>query len=151
MAADGGKRLQVTASYADTLGSGKSASKATEAVTVAPPEVPQFAAYSAERRVYGTKPAGTNIGAPVTATDSDGDALTYGLTGEDAGTFAIDTATGQLKIKDMRIFEKPGVWKEASISRAYYVTVTVSDGKADDGSADHAVDDTIAVTIRVNY
>ena len=38
---------------------------------------------------------GTKIGEPVTATDPDGDTLTYTLGGDDAASFAIDAATGQ--------------------------------------------------------
>ena len=36
------------------------------------------------------------IGAPVTATDSDGDSLTYTLGGSDAATFSIGRSSGQL-------------------------------------------------------
>ena len=38
------------------------------------------------------------IGGPMTATDPDGDAVTYRLTGADAALFAVDTASGQLSI-----------------------------------------------------
>ena len=38
------------------------------------------------------------IGDPVTATDPDGDAITYRLAGADAALFAIDAASGQLSI-----------------------------------------------------
>ena len=44
-----------------------------------------------------------NIGTPVVATDVDSDdtadTLTYGLSGTDAASFAIDAETGQLKTK----------------------------------------------------
>ena len=41
----------------------------------------------------------TNIGMPVTATDSNGDPLTYSLGGTNAGTFEIDDTNGQIKTK----------------------------------------------------
>ena len=44
--------------------------------------------------------AGQDIGAPLEATDPDRrDTLTYTLEGEDAGSFDIDAATGQLRTK----------------------------------------------------
>ena len=44
--------------------------------------------------------AGQGIGEPLEAVDSDrGDTLTYTLEGEDAGSFDIDAATGQLRTK----------------------------------------------------
>ena len=53
------------------------------------------------RKVAENTPAGRNIGAPVRAND-EGDVLAYSLSGEleDAGLFAIDIATGQLKTKE---------------------------------------------------
>ena len=40
------------------------------------------------------------VGLPVSATDDEGDTLTYELGGTDAGAFEFDTATGQIKTKD---------------------------------------------------
>ena len=51
-----------------------------------------------KRKVAENTPAGMNIGAPVKAND-EGDVLAYSLSGDDAGLFAIDIATGQLKTK----------------------------------------------------
>ena len=49
-----------------------------------------------ERSIPENTPAGRNIGAPVTATDLDEDVLTYSLSGVDAASFGIVSATGQL-------------------------------------------------------
>ena len=51
------------------------------------------------RTVAENTKAGQAIGDPVVAEDKDGDVLTYTLGGTDAGVFAIDWATGQLKTK----------------------------------------------------
>ena len=52
---------------------------------------------SATRSVSASAPAGTLIGAPVTATDADsGATLTYSLEGNDAASFDINSSTGQL-------------------------------------------------------
>ena len=101
---------------------------------------------TATRSIAENSAAGTNIGAAVTATDPDGVAkfntLTYSLTGTDAAKFNIGSTTGQITVKTGNI---PNY--EAKTS--YSVTVNVTDGKKADGTADTAIDDTIAVTINV--
>ncbi len=48
------------------------------------------------RTVFENTPAGTDIGQPVAATDTDTvDTLTYSLSGTDAASFSIDNTTGQ--------------------------------------------------------
>jgi len=51
------------------------------------------------RSIAENTPPGVNIGAPVLATDPDGDTVTYSLDGTDAASFSIDSSTGQLKTK----------------------------------------------------
>ena len=94
------------------------------------------------RRVAENSAAGTSVGAPVTATDAEGDALTYRLTGTDAAKFAIDASSGQLTVA-------AGTALDYETKTSYSVTVEVSDGTAGDGTADATIDDTIAVTIDV--
>ena len=80
---------------------------------------PAFAGSRTRRFIKENTPAGVNIGNPVSATDADGDTLTYTLGGTDATAFSIVRTTGQLKTKAPLDFEK---------KNAYTVTVTVSDG-----------------------
>ena len=87
-----------------------------------------------DREVAENSPAGTAVGAPVTATDDDGDTLTYSLSG--AAEFVIDPATGQIGVADGAALDY-----EATLS--YTVTVSVSDGR-NNGDATATV--TIAVT-----
>ena len=76
---------------------------------------------SAARTVSATAPAGTSIGAPVTATDADaGTTLTYSLEGADAASFRINAANGQL-------LTLAGVTLDRS---TYTVDVVASDGSA---------------------
>ena len=84
---------------------------------------------------------GTDIGAALTATDEDeGETLTYGLTGTDAASFDIDTATGQIKTKaDL----------DHETKETYSLAVTVRDSRDDNGDPDTATDATINVTITV--
>ena len=59
---------------------------------------PAFEDETLEFEVPENEPPGTDIGAPVTATDADGDTVTYSLGDTPhADRFAIDAATGQLR------------------------------------------------------
>ena len=101
---------------------------------------PYFTDNTAARSVAENTAAGEDVGAAVTATDDDGDTLTYALAGADAGAFDLDSSTGQLTVRDALDYEARA---------SYTLTVTVSDGKDAAGEADNAVDDTIAVTVSV--
>ena len=104
---------------------------------------PAFDADTATRSVVENAPAGTSVGAAVTATDADGDTLYYSLSGADAGSFEIGGQTGQITVKSGAALDH-----EAKPSLA--VTVGVSDRLDDKGEADPAVDDEIDVTVDVN-
>ena len=84
---------------------------------------PVFASRSTERSIPENTPAGENIGSPITATDVDGDTLTYSIDGTDASSFGIVSTTGQLKTSAPLDYEE---------KNAYSVTVTVSDGDLTD-------------------
>ena len=84
---------------------------------------PVFANSSATRSIAENTPAGVNIGSPVSATDTDGDTLTYSLGGVNASSFSIVRSSGQLKTKAPLDYET---------KNAYTVTVTVSDGSRTD-------------------
>ena len=82
-------------------------------------------------------PVDTEFNAPLTATDADGDTLTYSIdkfwtNGTDPQAFNVDASTGQLSTDKVLNFERQS---------SYEVTVTVSDGNG--GS------DSITVTINV--
>ena len=78
---------------------------------------------STTRAIAENTAAGTNIGAAITATDADGDPLTYTLSGTDAAAFAIENTTGQLKTKASLDYETES---------SYSVTMTVSDSDLTD-------------------
>ena len=98
---------------------------------------PTFPSTSTTRSVRENTPSGRNIGAPVAATDDDGDPLTYTLGGTDAGSFSIVSTTGQLRTS------------AALTKNSYTVTVSVRDSKDTASNADTATDNTITVTIIV--
>ena len=99
---------------------------------------------STTREVDEGEVAGENIGEePVDAMDTedtDGDTLTYGLSGTDAASFDIVATTGRLQTKAALDHETKDT---------YMVTVTVTDGKDAENNVDATVDDTIRVTIMV--
>ena len=124
--------LQATVTYTDGEGSGKSAMETTENM-VRTNNPPMFAAETATRSVAEHTASGMNFGEPVMATDPDeGDTLTYALGGDDAASFDIDTATGQLMTKAALDYET---------TTEYMVTVTATD--------EDSAGDSIMVTIMV--
>ena len=67
------------------------------------------------------------------ATDADGDALVYSLSGTDAALFTIDAATGEVSFIEAPDFEAPG---DDGGDNVYDIIVTASDGT---NSTDHNV------------
>ena len=115
---------------------------ATVAVTVkGVNDAPEFVSATAERSVSATAKAGDNVGAPVTATDIDGDRLSYRLGGVDANSFEIVEDAGQIDAGQITVAE--GAALDAARS-PYSVTVT-----ADDGSGEANASATVEVTITV--
>ena len=103
----------------------------TDIDETAPNRAPVFTeGNTAARSIAENTDAGTNIGAAITATDVDGNTLTYRLGGTDASSFSIVRTTGQLQTRAALDY---------GMKSSYSVTVSVSDAKG--GS------DSIAVTI----
>ena len=82
------------------------------------PEFPEGP--STVRSVAENSPVGTHVGNPVAAEDVDDDALTYTLGGEDAASFEIDGATGQIKVG-------AGTALDYETETSYTVSVTATD------------------------
>ena len=111
-------------------------------------EPPEFDGSSVSFEIGENTAATTNIGNPVAATDPESDALTYSLSGADAGLFSIGTSNGQISIGASTAldFESPA---DSDDNNDYELTVQVMDSKDAGGTADTSVDDTISVTITV--
>ena len=96
---------------------------------------PEFPGAATTRSVDENTVAGEDIGAPVAATDADeDDALTYALSGTDAASFDIISATGQLQTKAALDYETKDSYTvivtatdEAGFSDAITVTIDVAD------------------------
>ena len=134
--ASGTVTVSVAANVATDAANNPNTAAITVTITVVdevpPNRSPVFAADSTTRSIAETTKANRKIGEPVSATDPDGDTLTYSLKGTDAASFNIDGSSGQLKTK---------VPLDRATKSQYIVTVEVSDGKG--GT------DTISVTINV--
>ena len=89
---------------------------------------------SATRSVAENSAAGTAVGRRVTATDPDGNRVTYSLGGDDASLFAIDPRTGQVSVGE-------GTALDFETKSSYAVTARAADRRNSR--------DTIALTITV--
>ena len=148
VAADVGMFLKAEATYKDPESTtvDKTAEAVTSSAIAASNAKPTFNDdASTTREVPENSSAGTNVGSPIAATDTDTsptDTLTYGLknTG-DHSSFTIVSTSGQIQTKT-------GVTYDFEASKnTYTVTVTVHDGK-DAANGNSAVDDDeITVTI----
>ena len=86
------------------------------------------------REVAENTPKGVSVGAPVAATDSEGDVLTYTLVdGNDASSFSIDVATGQLRTS-------AALNREAQDGESYTVMVKATDPSFTDGTDSDTID-----------
>ncbi len=97
-------------------------------------ESPVFVNDSITRSVAENTAANTNIGSAITATDPDGNNLTYTLGGTDATSFNIDEDTGQLKTKAALDYETKRVYSvtitakdEDNLSESINVTINITD------------------------
>ena len=95
-------------------------------------EDPSFALANDTRTIAENTPAGVTLGAPFTATDGDGDILTYSLGAGSAEDFEIDAAYGQLRTRAVLDYEA---------TSSYNLTVTATDPSADSNSI------TVTVTV----
>ena len=89
---------------------------------------------TAARSVAEDAVAGAPVGSAVTASDSEGDRITYSLAGDDASLFVINTRTGQILVAQ-------GTALDFETRSSYLVGARASDGR--NGQA------TIVVTIAV--
>ena len=98
-----------------------------EEFTTTANNAPAFSSSAVTRQVHENRLHGTAVGDPVTATDSDGDALTYTLGGTDAASFDIDDSTAQITVAT-------GTDLDYETKESYSVTVTATDTFSATGS-----------------
>ena len=141
VADDVGIYLQAVASYTDGHGPGKSAHAVMEQQTAQ--RGPSFEG-DVTFTVDENTPPGSLVGDAITATDPDGDVLTYSLSGIDASSFVLDGSTGQITVGSGTLLDY-----ESGPTR-YTVVVSVHDGRGAYGDDDSTIDDLIEVSIDVS-
>ena len=122
--ADIGRRIEATASYDDGAGVGHQANAATaNPVRNDPPAFPDG---TATMQVDENATTGTPVGTPVTATDPNGDGITYSVAG--SADFTIDPNTGQISVAE-------GASLDHEARATHTLTVTATDSHGDAGHA----------------
>ena len=102
----------------------------------------EFPNTSATREVAENTAVGGNVGAAVTANDTENHTLYYTLNGTDKDEFNIGLNTGQITVKTGKV-------PDYESKTSYSLIVEVSDRKDENDNADTKIDDTITVTINV--
>ncbi len=150
---DVGRYLRATASYDDGYSNGNRASAITantvRAVPAGPNTPPNFGSNSQSRSVPENSPRGTNIGAPVTASDDTGDRLTYRLNGTDGAMFSIVASTGQIQTRmplDYESNTRYSVTVKAFDPSNASSTIPVTISVTDEDEPPVAVDDSATAT-----
>ena len=94
---------------------------ADDGATIEANVAPEFDGDSADRSVPEDSEAGANVGDPVVAADGNsGDSVSYALSGDEAGSFAI-WPSGQITVAE-------GVTLDYETRNAYTVVLTATDG-----------------------
>ena len=131
--------VQVRASNAEGTGVWSDSGEGSTAAENLPP---QFSTQASVREVPENSPAGTVVGDPVTAVDSEGHTLIYALK-TPSPLFTVDSATGQISVAQ-------GASLDFEAQDSYTVVIEASDGLSvhhvDDGDI---IDAETTVTIRV--
>ena len=144
---DVGMYLRVVATYTDRRGANKTAEFVSphrvQPAKVQANSLPEFAPTNHNRRVQEGG-AGRNVGAPVTATDADGDVRNYTLGGNDATKFEIDQETGQIKTLVVLNYEADANAADNCVAKnECEVTVHATDS----AGGDSATDATVTITL----
>ena len=100
---------------------------------------PTFSQSSASFKIHYTHGGASYVGTVPEATDTDGDSLTYFLTGTDAASFTLDSQTRE-------IYTKSGATNFVGGDQ-FELTVTVTDGKGGPDGLDFRVDASIGATL----
>ena len=141
MAADVDHWLKAAVQYTDPHGPNKAEFASTGQIGGSNVKPTFDEAAPVIRDVPENSAVGTEVGTAVTASDGDGDTLTYSLGGTDASFFTIDSSSGQIKAGTAGF--------DYESRTTYSVTVSVHDGKDAAGDDDTSSDAGITVTITI--
>ena len=126
---DAGAMYEVQVRAESSEGAGKWSKSGEGATEDAPNHAPVFGSHIHEREVPENSASGTAVGEPVTATDEDGDDLTYAfIPSGDEASFAIDASSGQITVAGGAALDFEGD------KNVFTVHLQVSDGKLVDAT-----------------
>ena len=112
-------------------------------VTIVDDEVPNFPPTFATTTVTRLIPEDSHVGAvlgePIAATDTEGDSLTYSISGEGSEQFMVSN-TGQISLSVTLNYDN---------TPTYSLTLSVRDNKDDVGNPDSETDASVAVNVTV--
>ncbi len=143
---DTGEELRASVTYKDQRGSGKNATSVGTAVITADPIInapPRFTGEGTGQSIPEGE-AGRFLNDRLTASDRDGDTLTFGIgDGVNSHFFEVNPSTGQIEVIEALDFET------TPLNGLLTVPVTLHDGKDADGNVetDPADDDTTTMSI----
>ena len=137
--ADVHRYLQATVSYTDGHGDNVDTASAisTFAVTPEPNRPPQFGEHTATFNISINVREGVRVAPPFTATDPNGDTLTYSIVSDTANAFTINSVTGEVLMGSL----------ETSEGATYTAYISVKDGVNEQWQEDHTADDSLDLTM----
>ena len=138
--ADVHRYLRASARYTDGHGDDPDTASAIHArpVTPEPNRPPQFLdSLTTTFNISVNVREGVRVAPPFTATDPNGDALTYSIVSDTPGAFTINSATGEVLMGNLELTE----------DTTYKASISVSDGVDREWREDHSPDDTLELTM----
>ena len=132
--------LRVTVSYTDGFGAeADAASATTTAVQPEPNHAPSFDDATTTFNISVNVREGVRVAPPFTATDLNGDTLTYSIAPDTPNSFTIDAETGEVLMGSLELAE----------GATYTATISVTDGLDGDRNPDTTADDTLDLTMTI--
>ncbi len=128
VAGDVSNYLRATASYTDSFGSGKTASGKTTGA-VAENSAPEIGTLPNDLTIAENKTS--DVGTAFTATDANGDSITWSVGGTHGSSFAI-SSVGQLSVTVSGGFDYEAIYDSVAGTATRSITVTASDGTLTD-------------------
>ena len=131
--------LQATVSYTDGHGDDTDNASAINAlpVTPEPNRPPQFGEHTATFNISINVREGVRVAPPFTATDPNGDTLTYSIVSDTANAFTINAETGEVLMGSL----------EMSEGATYTASISVNDGVNEQWQEDRTADDSLDLTM----
>ena len=130
--------LRTTVSYADGHGTGTdTAYGVTEAVQPEPNRPPAFDPATTTFNISINVRESVRVAPPFSATDPNGDTLTYSITVDQQNAFTINAATGEVLMGSA----------DMTVDTTYTATINVTDGLDDERNTDHSADDSLSLSM----